>query len=172
MVDIGFGEIYWFAVADAPPGGVDGDVRTELRARFGGWHAPVPAVLEATPAERILRTDIFDREPIARWHHGRVVLLGDAAHPMTPNLGQGAAQAIEDAGALAASLAAAATLEDGLLRYESARVRRTRAFVQASRRFGEVAQWRHPLAVLARDLLMRLTPERALVAQARRMLAR
>jgi len=171
VVDIGFGEIYWFAVADAPPGGVDGDVHAELRARFGRWHAPVPAVLDATPADRILRTDIFDRDPITRWHDGRVVLLGDAAHPMTPNLGQGAAQAIEDAGALAASLAAATTVEDGLRAYEAARTRRTRAFVLASRRFGEIAQWRHPLAVFTRDLLMRLTPEWALVAQARRMLA-
>jgi 2-polyprenyl-6-methoxyphenol hydroxylase-like FAD-dependent oxidoreductase len=171
VVDIGFDEIYWFAVADAAPGGTDGDVRAELRARFGGWHAPVAAVLDATPADRILRTDIFDRDPITRWHAGRVVLLGDAAHPMTPNLGQGAAQAIEDAGTLAASLAAAATVEDGIRAYETARVGRTSAFVRASRRFGDVAQWRHPLAVFARDLTMRLTPESALVAQARRMLS-
>jgi 2-polyprenyl-6-methoxyphenol hydroxylase-like FAD-dependent oxidoreductase len=171
VVDIGFGEIYWFAVADAPQGGTDGDVRNELRSRFGGWHAPVPAVLEATPADRILRTDIFDREPITRWHDGRVVLLGDAAHPMTPNLGQGAAQAIEDAGELATRLHAASTVEDALHTYEAARIGRTRAFVLASRRFGEVAQWRRPLAVFARDLMMRLTPEWALVAQARRMLS-
>jgi 2-polyprenyl-6-methoxyphenol hydroxylase-like FAD-dependent oxidoreductase len=171
VVDIGFGEVYWFAVADAPPGGVDGDARAELRARFGGWHHPIPAVLEATPADRIIRTDIFDRDPIARWHDGRVALLGDAAHPMTPNLGQGAAQAIEDAGALAASVQAANTVEAGLRAYEAARVARTRAFVLASRQFGGVAQWRRPLAVFARDLLMRLTPEWALVAQARRMLS-
>jgi len=171
IVDIGFGEIYWFAVADAPPGGTDGDVRAELRARFGRWHAPVPAVLEATPADRIIRTDIVDREPITRWHDGRVALLGDAAHPMTPNLGQGAAQAIEDAGALADSLTAASAVEDSLRAYETSRVGRTSAFVRASRRFGDVAQWRHPLAVFARDLMMRLTPESVLVAQARRMLA-
>jgi 2-polyprenyl-6-methoxyphenol hydroxylase-like FAD-dependent oxidoreductase len=171
VVDIGFGEIYWFAVADAPPGGVDRDVRSDLLARFGRWHAPVPAAIGATPADRIIRTDIVDREPIASWHEGRVVLLGDAAHPMTPNLGQGAAQAIEDAGTLASSLAGAATVEQALQAYEAARIRRTRAFVLASRRFGDVAQWRHPLAAGARDLMMRLTPEWALVAQARRMLA-
>jgi 2-polyprenyl-6-methoxyphenol hydroxylase-like FAD-dependent oxidoreductase len=170
LVDIGFGEIYWFGVADAPPGGVDRDVRAELRARFGRWHAPVAAVLDATPADRIIRTDIFDREPITRWHDGRVVLLGDAAHPMTPNLGQGAAQAIEDAGALARSLGAAATVEQALREYEASRVTRTSAFVRASRRFGNVAQWRHPAAVFARDLMMRLMPEPILVAQARRML--
>ena len=171
VVDIGFGEIYWFAVANAPPGGTDGDVRAELTARFGGWHDPVPAVLRATPADRIIRTDIFDRDPIARWHDRRVVLLGDAAHPMTPNLGQGAAQAIEDAGALADCLAASRTVEEALGSYEAVRVPRARAFVLASRRFGDVAQWRHPLAVAARDLAMRLTPERAVIAQARRMLS-
>jgi len=171
VVDIGFGEIYWFAVADAPAGGTDGHVRAELMARFGEWHDPVPAVLRATPADRILRTDIFDRDPIERWHDRRVVLLGDAAHPMTPNLGQGAAQAIEDAGALADSLAANRTVEDALASYEAVRVPRTRSFVLASRRFGNVAQWRHPLAVAARDLAMRLTPERVLIAQARRMLS-
>ena len=104
---IGFGEIYWFAVADAPPGGKDVDVRRELMARFGSWHQPVAAIIEATPPDRILRTDICDREPIERWHAGRVVLIGDAAHPMTPNLGQGAGQAIEDAVVLDACLAAA-----------------------------------------------------------------
>ena len=71
------------------PTGGTGDVHRELMARFGSWHEPIAAIIEATPADRILRTDIYDREPIERWHAGRVVLLGDAAHPMTPNLGQG-----------------------------------------------------------------------------------
>lgn len=171
LVSIGFGEIYWFAVANAPAGGNDRDVRAELLARFGGWHPPVRAVLEATPADRIIRTDIADRDPIDRWHDGGVVLLGDAAHPMTPNLGQGAAQAIEDAGALARALTSARTRTGALRQYEAARVPRANAYVTASRRFGEVSQWSHPIAAWVRDLTMRLTPERALVAQARRLLA-
>ena len=121
MVGIGHGEVYWFAVADAPPGGEpggkstgkpgekDADAKAYLLDRFGPWHAPVRAVIEATPPERILRTDIADRDPITRWHDGPVVLLGDAAHPMTPNLGQGACQAIEDAYALAEALATSNT---------------------------------------------------------------
>jgi len=171
LVDIGFGEIYWFAVANAPAGGVDRDVRAELLARFGNWHEPICAVLEATPADRIIRTDIADRHPITRWHDGGVVLLGDAAHPMTPNLGQGAAQAIEDAGALAASLASTGSRAEALPAYEAARVTRANAYVTASRRFGAVSQWSHPIAASARNLAMRLTPERALIAQARRLLA-
>jgi len=170
LVDIGFGEIYWFAVANAPPGGTDRDARAELLARFGGWHDPIRVVIEATPPNRIIRTDIVDREPITSWHDGRVVLLGDAAHPMTPNLGQGAGQAIEDARSLAQCLASARSLDDALRGYEAARVARANAFVLASRQFGAVSQWSHPLKAWTRDLAMRITPERALVAQARKLL--
>ena len=124
IVVIGFGEIYWFAVADAAPGGVDRDVRSELLARFGDLHEPIAAIISATPPERILRTDISDRDPIERWHEGPVVLLGDAAHPMTPNLGQGAGQAIEDAIALDRCLSLEETIERALRRYEACRVPR------------------------------------------------
>lgn len=197
MVDIGHGEIYWFAVANAPPGEKDpdgkdpggqaNDVRTALLARFGGWHSPVKAVIEATPADRILRTDIADREPRARWHDGPVVLLGDAAHPMTPNLGQGACQAIEDAAALAEALGgrspgvapnAAGSGENGenyeeivaaVRRYEQQRVARANEVVRAARRFGAIAQWANPTAVWLRDLAMRVTPDRVARQQLERL---
>lgn len=159
MVDIGHGEIYWFAVIDAQAGGTDRDARGELLARFGDWHAPVRAVLEATSPERILRTDIADRQPITRWHDGRVLLLGDAAHPMTPNLGQGACQAIEDAVVLADVLANSETVDEASRLYESRRVSRANAIVLAARRFGSIAQWSNPVAVRLRNLLMRVTPE-------------
>jgi 2-polyprenyl-6-methoxyphenol hydroxylase-like FAD-dependent oxidoreductase len=170
IVPIGFGEIYWFAVADAPPGGKDVDVRRELMARFGSWHAPVAAIIEATPPDRIVRTDIYDREPIGRWHSGRVVLLGDAAHPMTPNLGQGAGQAIEDAVVLDKCLAATSSLEDALRRYEEQRVTRANSIVRASRRFGAVAQWSNPVAAWLRDCAVSLTPSSVAIRQARRLM--
>jgi 2-polyprenyl-6-methoxyphenol hydroxylase-like FAD-dependent oxidoreductase len=170
IVPIGFGEIYWFAVADAPPGGKDVDVRRELMARFGSWHQPVAAIIAATPPDRILRTDIYDREPIERWHAGRVVLIGDAAHPMTPNLGQGAGQAIEDAVVLDTCLAAASSVDDALTRYEQRRVPRANAIVRASRRFGAIAQWRNPIAAWIRDQAMSLTPASVAINQARRLM--
>lgn len=170
IVPIGFGEIYWFAVADAPPDGRDTDVRRDLLARFGSWHEPVKAIIEATPPERILRTDIYDREPIERWHAGRVVLLGDAAHPMTPNLGQGAGQAIEDAVVLDACLAQATTIEDALTRYEQRRVSRANGIVRASRQFGAIAQWSNPIAAWLRDRVMSLAPPSAAVRQARKLM--
>jgi 2-polyprenyl-6-methoxyphenol hydroxylase-like FAD-dependent oxidoreductase len=170
IVPIGFGEIYWFAVADARANGRDTDVKRELMARFGSWHEPVAAIIEATPAERVMRTDIYDRAPIERWHSGRVVLLGDAAHPMTPNLGQGAGQAIEDAVVLDECLAQATSIEEALTHYEQRRVARANGIVRASRQFGAVAQWSNPIAAWLRDRAMSLAPPSAAVRQARKLM--
>ena len=170
IVPIGFGEIYWFAVANVPAGGRDGHVHRELMQRFGQWHDPVRRLIEATPADRILRTDICDRQPIERWHHERVVLLGDAAHAMTPNLGQGAGQAIEDAVVLDECLATESSLEGALLRYEQRRVARANGIVRASRQFGAVAQWSNPVAAWTRNLAMSLMPASMGAAQARRLM--
>jgi 2-polyprenyl-6-methoxyphenol hydroxylase-like FAD-dependent oxidoreductase len=170
IVPIGFGEIYWFAVADAPPDGRDMDVTRALLARFGSWHEPVAALIEATPAERIVRTDIYDRDPIERWHSGRVVLMGDAAHPMTPNLGQGAGQAIEDAVVLDDCLAQATTIDEALTRYEQRRIARANGIVRASRQMGAIAQWSNPIAAWLRDRIMSLTPPSAAIRQARKLM--
>ncbi|MGE3345146.1 MAG: FAD-dependent monooxygenase [Vicinamibacterales bacterium] len=159
MVEIGHDEIYWFAVANAAPGGTDRDVQQELLARFGGWHAPIADVVRATPVDRIIRTDISDRDPVSVWHDGPVVLLGDAAHPMTPNLGQGACQAIEDAAVLAEALAGSDTVAAAIRAYEERRVRRANAVVRAARSLGAVAQWSQPVAVLLRTAALRMTPD-------------
>ena len=167
MVDIGHGEIYWFAVADAPQGARDRDARAELLERFAGWHEPVRAVLEATEPDRIIRTDISDRDPVTRWHSGRVVLLGDAAHPMTPNLGQGACQAIEDAAVLADELSQSTDVRQALVNYERRRVTRANGIVMRARRLGQIAQWQHPISVRVRNTLMRFTPRPAAEKQVR-----
>jgi len=165
MVDIGHDEIYWFAVANATPGGVDGAVHGELLERFARWHEPVREVLEATAPERIIRTDISDRNPVTCWHRDRVVLLGDAAHAMTPNLGQGACQAIEDAAVLAEELSASVSLQQSLQHYERRRVSRANSIVISARRLGWVSQLQHPAAVWLRDAVMRVTPRSAAVRQ-------
>jgi salicylate hydroxylase len=73
---------------------------------FSGWHRPVADLVQAAEEDTILRTDIYDREPLGeRWGEGRTTLLGDAAHPMFPFFAQGAAQAIEDGAVLALCLA-------------------------------------------------------------------
>jgi 2-polyprenyl-6-methoxyphenol hydroxylase-like FAD-dependent oxidoreductase len=155
------GRFYWFAVAAAPAGQREADPEQAKRAlleRYAGWGGRVPELLRSTPAAAILRTDISDRAPSARWGEGRVTLLGDAAHPMTPNLGQGACQAIEDALALAEALRAAASLEAGLRAYEARRIARANAAVLAARRLGAIAQWQNPVACALRNALFGVLP--------------
>jgi 2-polyprenyl-6-methoxyphenol hydroxylase-like FAD-dependent oxidoreductase len=118
---------------------------------FGRRPAPIPQLIEA--ADGVVRTDVrcLDR-PLNRFHEGRVALLGDAAHAMTPNLGQGACQAIEDA----VVLATYADRAGGLARYSAVRVPRTTEVAAASRRIGRLTQISNPVAVWARDAAMRL----------------
>src|SRR5262249_39963094 len=99
LVDIGGGRTYWFATKNGPEREPDepGGRRAEIRRRFSSWHAPIGDVAEAADEGDILRDDVYYLEPLQRWSSGRIVLLGDAAHATTPGIGQGAAQAIEDA---------------------------------------------------------------------------
>ncbi len=152
------GLAYWFATANALEGGRSPSEKAHLQELFKGWHRPIEALLGASDESRILRHDIYDRAPLPRWGAGRVTLLGDAAHPMTPDLGQGACQAIEDAACLLEVLPNAADPVAALRRYEAKRIPRTRFIVQQSRRLGRVAQWQQPLAASLRDVLVSQIP--------------
>jgi 2-polyprenyl-6-methoxyphenol hydroxylase-like FAD-dependent oxidoreductase len=159
--------VYWYATANVPKGAPDAPEgrRRELIERFREWHAPVPALLEATDESAILRTDLYDREPVKRWSEGRVTLLGDAAHPTTPNLGQGACMAIEDAVVLASCLRDHAEIPAALRAYERRRIPRTSAIVRQSRRVGGIGQWENPAACRLRDWFLKRTPARVRLRQ-------
>lgn len=138
---IGNNRIHWFAAINAPEGEKDGPMgrKQETLRRLDGWYEPVRAVIEATEDAAILRHDIYDRAPLRRWSEGRVTLVGDAAHPMLPNLGQGAGQGMEDALVLARCLADADTDSAHALRmYEELRKKRANAIVKGSRLMGAV----------------------------------
>jgi 2-polyprenyl-6-methoxyphenol hydroxylase-like FAD-dependent oxidoreductase len=158
-------EVYWFAVANAPEGGRDDDPHRAVAERFAEFCVPVPALVEATPPERVFRTDIHDRPPVAGWSRGRVTLLGDAAHPTTPNLGQGGCMAIEDAVTLAHQLATKDSHEAAFAAYEAARVSRTTRIVEASYRFGKIAQLDGAVSTAVRNLALRLTPSRVVAKE-------
>ena len=93
----------------------------ELQKEFHDFAPEVQAIIAATPPERCFKWGLFDREPLEQWTLGRTTLLGDAAHPMTPFLAQGAVMAIEDGMVLARALEAASDWREGLARYEAAR---------------------------------------------------
>ncbi len=140
----------------------EGD-RRFLLARFKDWRPPARDLLSAP--ENWLRWPLFDRPPIASWARGRVALLGDAAHPMLPYLAQGAAQAIEDSAAL--SLAFVENPKDAgkaLAEYSAARMARASQIQFASRNQGKIYHMSGAPA-FARDLTLRLTPGRRLMAR-------
>jgi len=150
------GRVYWYAARTAIEGARTGvGERDELRHTFQRWHAPIPQLIQATTEHAILRNDIYDRPPLKSWGRGLVSLLGDAAHPMTPNLGQGACQAIEDAVVLGRAIATHSTVAAALRSYEAQRIDRANLIVTQSRQVGWVGQWRHPMAVALRNALVR-----------------
>jgi len=155
------GRVYWFAAANAPAGAPDGSGgrKRDVLDRFGAWHDSIPAIVAATDEGAILRNDIYDRPPLKRWSAGRITLLGDAAHPMAPNLGQGACQALEDAVALGRCLRAGDDIAQALRRYEQERAPRANMIARRSRLIGRVAQWDNPLACHLRDATLRALPE-------------
>ncbi|HEX5740780.1 MAG TPA: FAD-dependent monooxygenase, partial [Pilimelia sp.] len=155
---VGGGRTYWFAVLNCADGRDDPAARGRLlRERFAGWAAPVGALLALTGAQRrdISRARVFDRDPERVWGVGPVTLLGDAIHPMTFNIGQGACQAVEDAVALAAEVGAGGPLPAALRRYEEARMRPTAQMVRRARRIGQWGRWESRLGCAVRDLALR-----------------
>ena len=154
------GRVYCYAAAPADPGARAGDELAELVRLFGRWHEPIPGLLAITRPQDVLRHDVAElAAPLPSFHRGRVALLGDAAHPMTPNLGQGACQALEDA-AVISRLAAGIgpdAVTGMLARYTAARLPRTTDVVRWSRRAATMTTWASPPAVAFRNTMARLT---------------
>jgi 2-polyprenyl-6-methoxyphenol hydroxylase-like FAD-dependent oxidoreductase len=132
-------------------------------------HEPFRAIVRATRDDDMRLDELFDREPIDDWGSGPVTLLGDAAHPMLPHAGQGAAQALEDAVALGRALrnaaAPEAAPEEALRRYERVRAARTRAVVQLARRNARMGSITSAAGCWMRDLVIRLVPESLILKQ-------
>ena len=124
------------------------------------------AILAATQPDDMRFDELYERDPLPSWGSGRVTLLGDAAHPMLPHTGQGAAQALEDAVALGLALSRDGGIEAALRRYEEVRSRRTRAFVKLGRRIARVTTTHNRVVQALRTLAIRVVPA-SLVLSAR-----
>ncbi|MET7314069.1 FAD-dependent monooxygenase [Streptomyces thermodiastaticus] len=142
------GQVYAYAAAVTPAGRRTADERAELVRLFGRWHDPIPAVLAAVGPEDVLRHDVHHlAAPLPAFHHGRVALLGDAAHPMPPTVGQGGNQAVEDAVVLAHHAG-------DLAAYTAARLPRTSDITRRALRVARVNLLNSRAAAAVRDVLM------------------
>ena len=135
---------------------------SRIASRFAGWHRLARDLIAA--ADGWSTWPLFDRDPLPAWNAGPIALLGDAAHPILPFLAQGAAQAIEDAGALAASVASTRSMPDALAAYSRTRQPRATRVQETSRQLGRIYHLAGPMAV-ARDASMRLIGPQRLLAR-------
>jgi 2-polyprenyl-6-methoxyphenol hydroxylase-like FAD-dependent oxidoreductase len=158
--------VYWYAAGRAAgaPAGPAAAQLSALREAFKGWHDPIPDLLAATSPGRLLRHELADLRPLPPLRVGRrTVLLGDAAHAMTPDLAQGACLALEDAVTLA-RLVERMPLHEALDEYDRLRRSRTHRLVPLSRRWGSVLG-AGGLPARARNAALRLTPNGLTVRQ-------
>jgi len=151
------GRVYCFATSNVDEGTDGGDVAA-LRRRFADWHDPIPRLLADVEEGDLLHHDLYELPPLSSYVAGKVALVGDAAHAMTPNLGQGACQALEDA----VVLARCATDSD-LAAYDAERRPRATMISKRSARIGQLAQLQAKPAVVVRNLVMKATPASSLL---------
>jgi len=150
-------EVYWFLCINA----LERDIEfrnynlKKLKRYFEEFPHAVTNVLDNTVGEP-LHHDIYDIEPLKTFVKGRVVLLGDAAHAATPNMGQGASQAIEDAVCLA---------KEALANYDRLSVPHTKKVILKSRKIGKAAQSESRVFILLRNALVKRMPEKLLNQQ-------
>ena len=160
ILNIGQDCFAWYATANVSADHQDGPSgrKLELQKMFAGWHDPIADLIAATDEKSIMKHGAYDRPALQRWGARMVTLLGDAAHPCTPNLGQGGCMALEDALALAKCAAEEDSIETSLRRYESLRRGRTSHIQQRSLLMGRIGQWESRLFVGGRKVVTRLLP--------------
>ena len=155
---LGKGKMYWYAAAIAPEAQLDAAIgrKQELETMYRDWFPVVPELIAATDEANILTTDLYDRPPKQPWSQQNVTLLGDAAHPMLPTMGQGACTALEDAYVVAKCLEEQPNPIPAFERYESLRFPRTKMIVEQSLRAGKMGELKNSWVVGFRNIFIKM----------------
>ena len=161
IVPLSDNTIYWFACINTPNRGSLKDFTlSDLQNHFSDFHKDVQHVLASTLAENVIWNDIIDLEPIDQYAFENAVLIGDAAHATTPNMGQGACMAIEDAAILAECIANRNDFNEAIKHFEQLRLKRTHYIVKQSWKLGKIAQLENGLLISLRNAAFRLLPQK------------
>lgn len=162
IVPLNRNRLYWFATLNAKA--KDEKLKTyttkDILKQFQDFHHPIPEIIKHTKEEQLIWADINDLAPIKQFAFNNILLLGDAAHATTPNMGQGACMAIEDAATLANCMKNYGAIEEAFRQFELRRIGRTTKIVNTSWRLGKVAQLENPLLMRLRNIAIRSTPPR------------
>ncbi|MEO6357975.1 MAG: FAD-dependent monooxygenase [Ferruginibacter sp.] len=154
-------QIYWFACINAAAN--DERIKkytvSDLIENFKDYHKPVSAILQQTKNDNMIQGDIVDLKPVNQYAFNNILLIGDAAHATTPNLGQGACQAIEDALILGDEIKKASDIKQAFLQFEKRRLKRTHWIINTSQRIGKMAQVENSLLIRARDFVLAHLPK-------------
>lgn len=162
VVPLAGNRLYWFATITSTAN--NPKFRNFKVSDLLEWFAPytkeVRDILALTSDDALIWNDVIDLKPISRFAFGNVLLIGDAAHATTPNMGQGACQAIEDAAVLYDELESDHDLPEVFQRFEKRRLKRTHFIVNQSASIGKIAQASNPIVVGLRNAFFRSIPER------------
>ncbi|ERJ60597.1 FAD-dependent monooxygenase [Sphingobacterium paucimobilis] len=154
--------IYWYACVNGPANSplFKNTTAGDLYHRFEHYHDPIPRILEATENKNLIWSDIIDIKPLQHLAYDNILIIGDAGHATTPNMGQGACQAIEDVAVLIDELQQNKTMVEAFRSFEKRRLERTRYITETSRQIGQVAQWENPVLITLRNTLAKGLPNR------------
>lgn len=155
------GDVYWFACVNANKEDEYYQSLDEqgVATLFSHFPQPVERLIKEVKEDSFLHHDLYDIKPLDSFVHNRILLLGDAAHATTPNMGQGAGQAIEDAYELMLALHKDSCIPAAFSQYNKKRVTKAKKVIQLSRQIGRVAQWENPFLIRFRNGLFPLIPK-------------
>lgn len=165
--------IYWYACINAPEKSpLYRTYKTaDLLRVFKNYHPPIPKIIEETDDEQLLWNDIVDIAPLKKLAYNKILFIGDAGHATTPNMGQGACQAIEDAVVLQDELKKSKSIAQSFQQFEQRRLKRTRYITNTSWQIGKVAQWENVFMIGFRNTIMKLLPDSIKQIQLRKLLS-
>ncbi|MBL6447664.1 FAD-dependent monooxygenase [Fulvivirga sp. 29W222] len=156
FVQIQSNKVYWYALKSFKTNPSEHSVE-KLSHYFSVYNDIIRNIIESTPTKNIHTATIDDLKPIKTWFKGNICLIGDAAHATTPNMGQGACQAIEDARVLSECLSKYGVIK-AFEEYQKLRLPKAHQVVNTSWQIGKMAHWKNPMATKLRDQLIKMTP--------------